>query len=298
MAGISILMSHCDDYYSRSVRAFSMVELLAVVGIIAVLIALLMPMLGRARAASQSLVCQSNLHQIIQAGLLFASEHHGYIQVAGQMSDVPTITPAGLDDPDETRYVYVDDLGTRRPVPIQIALAPFLGSKIRLDNAADMLADWQSSNCMARRVFTCPSQVYVPTAAIIDGGNDGWAGPQIATSYAYNEAITGFIENSDRRLRGQFAKANPSSEMILWTDAIPRAPQSYAAWYNHVPGRLSLADALDPAPAADGNPSAGDSNQFDCFRHRGRMDVVFLHGHVESLVINSSDLQRALIASQ
>jgi prepilin-type processing-associated H-X9-DG protein/prepilin-type N-terminal cleavage/methylation domain-containing protein len=278
-------------------RGFSMVELLAVVGIIAVLIALLMPVLSRARAASQSLVCQSNLHQIMQAGLLMASEHHGYIQTAGQMSDVPTTTPAGLDDPDETRYVYFDDAGIRRPVPIQIALAPYLGSKIRLDNAADMLADWNNSNCMARRVFTCPSQLEVPIATIIDG-TDGWTGPLIATSYGYNEAITGFIENSDRRLRGQFGKANSSSEIILWTDAIPRAPQSYAAWYNHVPGRLSLADALDPAPAPDGNANAGDPAQFDYFRHRGRMNVVFLDGHVESLVINSEDLQRALIAGQ
>jgi prepilin-type N-terminal cleavage/methylation domain-containing protein/prepilin-type processing-associated H-X9-DG protein len=282
----------------RERQGFSMVELLAVIGIIAILIALLMPMLGRARAASQSLVCQSNLHQIMQAGLLMASEHHGYIQVAGQMAGVPTTTPAGLDDSDETRYVYFDDQGIRRPVPIQIALAPYLGSKIRLDNAADMLADWQSSNCMARRVFTCPSQADIPTADIIDGGNDGWTAPQIATSFAYNEAITGFIENSARRLRGQFAKATLSSSILLWTDAIPRAQQSYAAWYNHVTGRLSLADALDPAPAPDGNPNTGDPGQFDYFRHHGRMNVVFLDGHVESLVINSGDLQRALIAAQ
>ena len=51
-----------------------MVELLTVIGIIAVLIAILMPTLTKARQASQIIVCRSNLHQIYQAALMFSSE--------------------------------------------------------------------------------------------------------------------------------------------------------------------------------------------------------------------------------
>src|SRR4051794_14702714 len=94
-------------------RAFSLVELLTVIGIIAILIALLMPAMVRARAAAKSLACQSNLRQIYQASLARSIEHDGYLQVAGSMNGVPDVSPAALDDAGEKRYAYYDDEGAR-----------------------------------------------------------------------------------------------------------------------------------------------------------------------------------------
>ncbi len=63
--------------HQRKRPAFSLVELLVVIGIIAVLIALLLPSLGRARYEARRVACMSNLRQIGQAFMMYASENKG-----------------------------------------------------------------------------------------------------------------------------------------------------------------------------------------------------------------------------
>lgn len=66
----------------RRRSAFTLVELLVVIGIIAVLVAILLPALARARQQAMSAQCLSNLRQIGMALTMYANDNHSVIPMA------------------------------------------------------------------------------------------------------------------------------------------------------------------------------------------------------------------------
>ena len=80
-----------------SARAFTLVELLVTIAVIAVLAAMLMPALGRGKESGRVAVCQGNLHQVGLALQMYVDDNRNIMPtmydrpVLGAPTNLPTI---------------------------------------------------------------------------------------------------------------------------------------------------------------------------------------------------------------
>ena len=119
-------------------RGFTLVELLVVIGIIALLIAMLFPALRRAKESANAAQCSSNLRQIMMGFLMFANEHQGHLP--GNYWDAMAQQP----DPEKRDWLLGDNPGQGNPVQ-QLADGPEKGTVFKYVNS--------------KAVYLCPSTV-------------------------------------------------------------------------------------------------------------------------------------------
>jgi prepilin-type N-terminal cleavage/methylation domain-containing protein len=107
--------------------AFTLVELLVVIGIIGLLVGLLMPALTRARQQANSAKCKANLHVLGQMLQIYENDNKGWLFPVGPPSPFDPTTPTTLGTglpPNERWPVKVFKFKLPDPLPFDPATYP------------------------------------------------------------------------------------------------------------------------------------------------------------------------------
>ena len=124
---------------NTSRRAFSLVELLAVVVIIMVMLSLLSPLIGQLRERGRMVTCLGNLKQFGTGILTFTGEHDGFLTA--------TISTGSYQGSEPWQKGWMG----------KEALPPDMAAPRPWYNEYGVLKDYLSSETLKNRVFRCPS---------------------------------------------------------------------------------------------------------------------------------------------
>ncbi len=249
---------YLDQSSRTSRRGFTLVELLVVIGIIALLISILLPSLNSARRSAASVKCLSNLKQIGNACMLYMNDHKG------------KLPPYHFQNGGDGRFWIA-----------------------RLTDFKYMKA----ANDLTKNAFMCPSgndtaldsfTAYPPASRISDAGYRKYRGLNWATTtdeYWSNYAVNGFSYNQSAGPWGLATQAMSSYLPFAYV------PTSAAAIQPKVANMFTVKQSAKVVLVFDGQEFMDNDAKRFTLRHGnpkqgqdGRSsNVLFLDGHSQSV---------------
>ena len=250
-------------------RAFTLLEVLVVIGIIGVLIAILIPSLSRAREQSRSAVCQTNLHTLGQGWGMYADENQD-IMLPARM---PRHSDGGFANP-ANHYAITTGLKYRPRWPA--LMQQHVGMP-----ALPKPVTYRDRQNYEGSVYVCPSV-------------SEWKDERNA-AYGYNYQFLGSHRVAGDRLRkiSQQSRIRNTGKTVVIADcngsaaAFPareRLPYENAAREERRRGNYGW--LLDPPRLEAGSSRAGGPGSRRSGpdpRHRDRVNVVFADDHAALL---------------
>jgi len=232
-------------YDNKHNRAFTLVELLVIIAIIAILTAFLLPALSRAKIGSETTICLSNTRQIGMAIRLYTMENNDKFPQTKRTESDPEKNDAdgSIEDP---------DLGS--------AFVPILPYVSALNS--------QNENLQRQKVFACPADPdpFDPLGPTVYNPGGPWLVSYLINGYfiwgmkdsAVGKPSTTTIVSERRSVANQNPYADPFSD------------DSYKSWF-YPPTN----------PQAPENDMDEWTGAIQTWRHTGGAVYIFCDGHSE-----------------
>jgi prepilin-type N-terminal cleavage/methylation domain-containing protein len=240
----------CGNIHCK--RAFSLTEMLVSISVIALLMSLLLPSLGRVRGQAKSVTCASRLRQLGLALHAYANDYDAY--ALPTCMDAQTFWWGRLssDGVDHTRGL----------------MWPYVASELR-----------------QRGVYECPAQPYGTYRLQGKPSNKSDDPNWITSTYGYNGY---FLSPAHSMWSGIGFRPWQKVCSVRRPDQVFAFADTLLSW-DLTGRRLNVSNTalLDPPLLFNGKIWQKNSSPTTCFRHFGRAAVSFVDGHCETMIPES-----------